>query len=358
VSRSRTAQRYQIPPSLIRNRQPAGCLGFIMTPKLLLCLRAIASVIFLHCILFTAMILPQTSAVRNPILIFMPPTSTLEESPPQPTATRLPEAYDGTAGDVPAHLDNQWYTTDPTPTFLRPGLRLEMRNLEHPGAHQFLSAVNASTIIEKAVDNVLRLLYNSPADHTTNAPPTRSVTVILRDMDGVAYTTRSELDNDHKEIHFSLRYISGIQPPSRAAHEIAGILTHELVHCHQWNAKDTCPGGIIEGVADWVRLNCALSPPHWKRSFEGAWDRGYEHTAYFFQYLEGRFGEGTVRRMNEKLRLEKYNEKPFWTDLLGRPVEQLYEDYKKDQGKVPLSVAQNGASPNASGGTIDEGTQT
>ena len=57
------------------------------------------------------------------------------------------------------------------------------------------------------------------------------------------------------------------------------------------------------------------------------WDRGYQHTAYFLQYLETRFGEGTVRRVNEKLRLHKYEAKPFWTELLGRPVEQLYGDY-------------------------------
>lgn len=31
-------------------------------------------------------------------------------------------------------------------------------------------------------------------------PPTRSVTVFLEDMGGVAYTTGTDLDNDHKEI--------------------------------------------------------------------------------------------------------------------------------------------------------------
>ena len=57
------------------------------------------------------------------------------------------------------------------------------------------------------------------------------------------------------------------------------------------------------------------------------WDGGYQHTAYFLEYLEGRFGEGTVRKINEKLRLHKYEPKPFWTELLGRPVEQLWGDY-------------------------------
>jgi len=146
-------------------------------------------------------------------------------------------------------------------------------------------------------------------------------------MGGVAYTTGTELDNDHKEIHFSLRYIDGIKPPSRLTSEITGVLTHELVHCYQWDAKGTCPGGLVEGVADWVRLNCDLSPPHWKRETAGEWDRGYQHTAYFLEYLETRFGQGTVRKLNEKLRRHEYQVNPFWTQLLGRPVELLWQDY-------------------------------
>jgi hypothetical protein len=49
-------------------------------------------------------------------------------------------------------------------------------------------------------------------------------------MDGVAYTTGTELDSDHKEIHFSADYIDGIDI-SRKANEILGVLTHEMVHC-------------------------------------------------------------------------------------------------------------------------------
>jgi Peptidase of plants and bacteria len=145
-------------------------------------------------------------------------------------------------------------------------------------------------------------------------------------MDGVAYTTGSELDNDHKEIHFSLSYISKI-PKERCTDEVTGVVTHELVHCYQWNGLGTCPGGLVEGIADWVRLSCDLSPPHWKREASGDWDSGYQRTAYFLDYLETRFGEGTVRRLNESLRNQKYEEKKYWTELLGRPVDQLWSDY-------------------------------
>jgi hypothetical protein len=145
-------------------------------------------------------------------------------------------------------------------------------------------------------------------------------------MGGVAYTTGSDLDSDHKEIHFSLDYINGISV-SRKADEILGVLTHEMVHCYQYDAFGTCPGGLVEGIADWVRLNANLSPPHWKKEASGNWDAGYQHTGYFLEYLEQRFGKGTVRRINEKLRIQRYEQKKFWTELVGRPVEQLWGDY-------------------------------
>lgn len=150
-------------------------------------------------------------------------------------------------------------------------------------------------------------------------------------MDGVAYTTGIDLDPEqHKEIHFSSHYIASISP-DRRSHEIEGVIIHELVHCYQYNGHGHAPGGLIEGVADWVRLGAGLAPPHWQKGDEvkGKWDAGYQHTAYFLQYLEERFGEGTVRRLNEGLRTSKYEEKSFWTGILGRPVEQLWEDYKK-----------------------------
>ncbi|KAH6635257.1 peptidase of plants and bacteria-domain-containing protein [Chaetomium sp. MPI-SDFR-AT-0129] len=222
-------------------------------------------------------------------------------------------------------------------SFAKPKLRLEIRDLDHPGAAKVLSAVNSATVLSTAVNNVLRLLYRSPSDKHTTVPPTRSVTLILRDMGGVAYTTGIDLDSDHKEIHFSLSYINSISPPSRLTHEITGVLTHELVHCYQWDAHGSCPGGLIEGVADWVRLNCDLSPPHWKKETGGDWDRGYQHTAYFLAYLEHRFGEDTVRRLNEKLRQHRYAVETFWPELLGQSVEELYGEYveyEKNKGEV------------------------
>lgn len=65
--------------------------------------------------------------------------------------------------------------------------------------------------------------------------------------------------------------------------------------------------------------------------FRIGWDRGYQHTAYFLQYLEERFGEGTIRRLNDKLRHHKYRGEYFWLDLFGQSVEELYSDYVKSE---------------------------
>lgn len=130
--------------------------------------------------------------------------------------------------------------------FKTPKVRIHLNDLAHEGSSIFLSNIKGNEDIEAQIQNVLNLLY-TPDD---TIPGTRSVTLVLRPMDGVAYTSGIDLDEDHKEIHFNLDYITGIKDGHR--HEMLGVICHELVHCFQWSAQGS-PGGLIEGVADWVR---------------------------------------------------------------------------------------------------------
>lgn len=189
----------------------------------------------------------------------------------------------------------------------------------------FFTSHNPSAALSSALATVLSTLYH-PTRTNAHIPPTRSVTLILRPMDGVAYTTGSDLDRDHKEIHFSLAYIARIPAALREA-EIMGVLVHEMVHCWQWAGLGTAPGGLIEGVADFVRLKAGLSPPHWKKEAGGDWDAGYQHTGYFLEWVEGRFGEGSVQRVNARLRGKEYVEGEFWEGLFGKGVEELWAEY-------------------------------
>ncbi|EOA86226.1 hypothetical protein ACJQWK_11891 [Exserohilum turcicum] len=207
-----------------------------------------------------------------------------------------------------------------------PVLRLELRDLSSSGTRAFLRLVHASHALDSAVHTVLTSLYKKLPQ--TCIPGTRSVTLVLRDMDGVAYTTGLELDDDHKEIHFNTSYIAKI-PEARQKEEILGVLVHEMVHCWQHSAMGTAPTGLTEGVADWVRLKAGLCPPHWKRHVDCDWDAGYERTAYFLEWLEKEHGEDIVRTINEALRACKYDEKKLWMDCCGKTVEDLWKEYKK-----------------------------
>lgn len=152
--------------------------------------------------------------------------------------------------------------------------------------------------------------------------------MIVRDMDGVAYTTGLEIDDDHKEIHLSTKYIEHV-PESRQKEEIHGVLVHEMVHCWQHHGSNTAPVGLTEGVADWVRLKAGYAPPHWRRRGDCGWDAGYERTAYFLEWLEKEHGDDVVRKINQALRGCKYDSKKLWHDCCGSSIEKLWEDYKE-----------------------------
>lgn len=207
--------------------------------------------------------------------------------------------------------------------FKTPRLRFEVRDLSNHGASVFLDNVKAASDIEDQVQNVLNLLY----DPSSSRPGTRSVTFVLREFEGVAYTTGTDLDDDHKEIHINTGYVGSRSGDIR--HELLGVICHELVHCFQWNAKGTCDGGLIEGVADYVRLNAGLAAAHWQKDGSGSWNGGYQHTGYFLDYLEKRFGAGTIKRLNAALEKDEYNEKKLFSECCGHTVQKLWDDYRE-----------------------------
>lgn len=220
--------------------------------------------------------------------------------------------------------------------------------MRHESTGVFLNNLSLDHDVADLNRTVLQLLYMPKTPTTTSSssssasrphpykphiPGTRSVTLIVRDIDGVAYTTGLELDDQHKEIHFSLPYIHHVSKSSKdgaaISKELKGVICHELVHCWQHNARGTAPGGLIEGIADWVRLRAGFVPPHWKREGGDNWDAGYQTTGYFLDWIEQQHGEGSIRRLNEALRDVEYDEKKFWKDLYGENVDHLWSTYCK-----------------------------
>lgn len=99
--------------------------------------------------------------------------------PASPQSTPLPPSVLAIAPDTSHAALPQDSPTSHKKKFSLPKLRLEIRDAMHPGAKVFLESVIASTALECAVIQVLKLLYESPDCKSTNVPGTRSVTLII-----------------------------------------------------------------------------------------------------------------------------------------------------------------------------------
>ncbi|KLO11342.1 plant basic secretory protein [Schizopora paradoxa] len=204
-----------------------------------------------------------------------------------------------------------------------PKLRIQVADLSSPGSIEFFANLHPTELLREAVMAVLTTLYTPE-----NCPRhVRSVTLYIDEMGGVAHSNGSSLDDDHKEIHLSTSHISNNK--QRAKDEIRGVIFHEMVHCYQYNGKGKCPGGLIEGIADFVRLRAQLGPPHWKRG-GSKWDEGYQTTAFFLDWLDGKFGAGTVQKINLCMR-QPYRVEIF-QEVTGQSVESLWQSYKESLG--------------------------
>lgn len=85
---------------------------------------------------------------------------------------------------------------------------------------------------------------------------------------------------------------------------------------------------------DWIRLRAGLAPPHWVEGRSNKWDAGYEGTGYFLDWLEERYGYGTVAELNGLLKDRPYDELMF-KELTGRKVKKLWKRYKEHLGQGP-----------------------
>lgn len=285
------------------------------------------------------------------------PSATSSPVPHRPREDNKTERSSGWGPDIAKTGNEKRPVAPPQPT---PKQRLYFEDLTHESSYFFINAIpNPNEAINIAISHIITYLYTSPS--TINAsnntsfkpslPGTRSVTLILNDFSGVAFTTGTPLDSDHKEIHISLSYVTHTTKLPDTVGELTGVITHELVHCYQ-HTKPTGsnlpgpPPGLIEGIADFVRLKAGLSPPHWKRPVNaadraGSWDAGYQHTAYFLEWLENIYiGTGAVGKLNDQLLRTGYvdieisNGNPqetrknsFWKELFGHEVTELWDIY-------------------------------
>jgi hypothetical protein len=112
---------------------------------------------------------------------------------------------------------------------------------------------------------------------------------------------------------------------------VNGVLYHEATHVWQWGLQDYGKkSGLFEGIADYVRLKAGLAPGHWVKPGQGdRWDQGYDVTARFLDYCDS-LKPGFVAQLNSKMKGGYTDD--FFAQILGKNVQQLWQDYKAKFG--------------------------
>ncbi|RDX93275.1 hypothetical protein CR513_24477, partial [Mucuna pruriens] len=177
----------------------------------------------------------------------------------------------------------------------------------------------AKETLGSAANFTLRLFQQNTVADRKNVQ--EQVNVIVEMIDGIAYCSGDE-------IHLSSSYIEQFSGDIKK--EITGILYHEMTHLWQWDGNGQAPSGLIEGIADYVRLKAGYAADYWGLPGHGDnWNQGYDVTAHFLVYCNS-IRNGFVAHLNNMMKIT-YSD-TYFTQLLGKPVTQLWSDYKFKYG--------------------------
>ncbi|XP_076935487.1 uncharacterized protein LOC143602167 [Bidens hawaiensis] len=157
---------------------------------------------------------------------------------------------------------------------------------------------------------------NTPADRK----PVDTIEVYIQDFDGAeAFTWVNN-------INVSAIYLRDYAGPMELKWEFTSLMHHEMTHVFQWNGEGKTPGALTEGIADYTILKANYYPLAFAAPGSGdKWDQGYDFTARFLEYCDGLVPD-FVAKLNNMMRYTY--DVSFFQDLTGKPVDQLWTEYK------------------------------
>eukprot|EP00249_Psilotum_nudum_P012275 c23689_g1_i1 orf=468-1196(-) len=212
-----------------------------------------------------------------------------------------------------------------------------INDAENESGGQIFDAAVGTTVAQQILTDATQFIQDTfyGGDPSIPEKDVSSITLYVDDKSNPnpAYTVGADT---MYEIHLSESYIASYT--GDVAKEIEGILYHESTHAWQWNGQGQAPSGLIEGIADYIRLTANLAASTWGQPGEGSsWDEGYDVTAYFLQYCESLSSSFSfVEELNAKM-ATGWSE-TFFQDLLGQTVQQLWSSYKsKYSAPTPAS---------------------
>jgi Glycosyl hydrolase family 92/Peptidase of plants and bacteria len=109
------------------------------------------------------------------------------------------------------------------------------------------------------------------------------------------------------------------------------VITHELMHVIQNYVDENIPGWLTEGIADYVRYSEGVNNEKAKWVLpdlkpEHRYDNSYRITARFLVWLNTKYKNDLVKKLDVAAREGKYNAS-IWKVLTGKSLDILWEDY-------------------------------
>jgi predicted alpha-1,2-mannosidase len=152
--------------------------------------------------------------------------------------------------------------------------------------------------------------------------------VILRPMDGVAYTAGTTVDANSEWLQ------------SEIGREAIGSLVHECVHVVQQYGRNgyvNNPGWLVEGMADYVRWFKYEPQSHgadivWMRRqhhFHPHYDDSYRISANFLDWTSRKYDENLVTQLNAAMRNGNYRD-DLWKQCTGKPLMELGAEWQQE----------------------------
>jgi Peptidase of plants and bacteria len=144
--------------------------------------------------------------------------------------------------------------------------------------------------------------------------PPRTVRLRFRDGRGVAATGGGT-------ISINAIYV-------RRATNDFGMVIHELTHVVQSYHRGNTPGWLTEGIADNIRLSHFEPPARRPRinPEKANYTDAYKTTAIFLEWVEKKYDEQLVTKLNQAAREGKFQIELF-KDYTGKTVDELWAEF-------------------------------
>lgn len=155
--------------------------------------------------------------------------------------------------------------------------------------------------------------------------PVKVINVYITEFPGYAHTK----DNN---INISASALDNMyRPRENSRWMFTSLMFQEMAHVFQWNGESTAPQGLVEGIADYVMVKSGFYVKR-RYTMPGAgqrWDEGFGVTERFLENCDVLL-PGFTAKLNNKMRYRYTDE--FFANLLGKPVNQLWKEYKELYG--------------------------